>query len=84
MRYYLLTIQYNRNAEAENRTVPKAFDTLNDAEAEFHSQVAKDMRNATLGWSLNMVINSDGGVYLQKKYIAEPLPVETEDDELVK
>lgn len=81
MRYYLVTIQYNREAQAENRTVPKAFDSLNDAEAEFHSQVAKDMKNSILGWSLNMVINDDGGVYLQKKYVAEPLPIEEPTEE---
>ena len=73
MRFYLLTIQYNREAEAENRTAPKAFDSLKDAKAEFHAQVAKDMKNTTLGWSLNMVINSDGGIYEQEKYVADPV-----------
>lgn len=68
MRYYVLSIQYNQEKEAENRSVPKAFDTLGDAIAEFHSQMAKDMNNATLGWSLCMVIDSNGYVVRNEKW----------------
>lgn len=71
MRYYVFSVQYNKEAEAENRTVPKAFDSLNEAIAEFHTQMAKDMKNTTLGWSLCMVINSDGGIHASEKYVAE-------------
>lgn len=70
MRFYVLAIQYNNEKEAENRTAPKAFDTLNDAKREFHSQLSKDMGNVTLGWSLVMIINSDGMVYASEKYVA--------------
>lgn len=77
MRFYVLAIQYNKEKEAENRTAPKAFDTLNDAKKEFHSQLAKDMGNETLGWSLVMIINSDGMVYTSEKYIAD---VETQPE----
>lgn len=71
MRYYLFTVQFNKEAGAENRTVPKAFNSLNEAIAEFHSQLSKDMKNPTLGWSLAMIINSDGGVHMQEKYVAD-------------
>lgn len=70
MKFYLTTIQYNKEAKAENRTVPKKYNSLEGAEADFHEQVAKDMKNATLGGSLNYVTNSEGGVYpnLNKKW----------------
>lgn len=63
MKFYLTTIQYNKEAHAENRTVPRVFETLDNAEQAFHEQVGKDMKNATLGGSLNYVTNSLGGVY---------------------
>lgn len=70
MKFYLITIQYNKEAHAENRSVPKMYETLEQAEADFYEQVGKDMKNAKLGGSLNMVINSEGGVYaeLNKKW----------------
>lgn len=63
MRFYLTSIQFNKEAQAENRTAPKAFDKLEDAVTEFFSQVAKDRKNATLGWSVNYITNEFGGIY---------------------
>jgi len=76
MRFYVLAIQYNKEKQAENRTAPKGFDTLNDAKKEFHTQLSRDMGNATLSWSLVMIINSDGGVHAVEKYqeYVEPEP----------
>lgn len=74
MRFYVLAIQYNKEKEAENRTAPKAYDTLNDAKKEFHSQLSRDMGNETLGWSLVMIINSEGMVYASEKYVANVQP----------
>ena len=71
MKYYVLSIQYNKDAQAENRTVPKAYDTRNDAVKEFHRQLSTDMGNSTLGWSICMVINSAMGVEMQEKYVAD-------------
>ena len=76
MRYYVFAVQYNKDAGAENRTVPKAYDTRNAAIQEFHRQLAQDYANATLGWSICMVINSATGVEVSEKYVAdEPVPV---------
>ncbi len=85
MRYYLTTIQYNKVAEAENRTVPKAFDSLEDAVAEFHAQVGKDMKNETLGWSLNYITNSEGGHYdkYNEKWTREEPQPEPEPEEII-
>lgn len=71
MRYYVLAIQYNVEKEAENRTAPKAFDKREDAIKEYHAQMAKDMGNATLGWSLCMVINSEMGIEAKEKWVRE-------------
>lgn len=78
MRFYVLAIQYNREKEAENRTVPKAYDTKDDAIAEWHSQLAKDMKNDTLGWSLCMVIDVFGNVIAKERWTraVEPTPEE--------
>lgn len=73
MRFYVLAIQYNKEKEAENRTAPKAFDTLNKAKAEYHAQLTKDYNNATLGWSLVMIIDSNGRALPEytEKYVAD-------------
>ncbi len=66
MRFYVLSIQYNRVAGAENRTVPKAYDTKDDAMAEWHRQLSTDMKNETLGWSLCMVVDEFGNTISPK------------------
>lgn len=71
MRYYLITIQYNKDSEAENRPQPKGYDSLDDAVADFHTQVGKDMKNNTLGWSLNIVIDEQGNVFRNERWTAE-------------
>ena len=76
MRYYVLSIQFNKDAQAENRTVPKAYDSRNDAIKEFHNQLSQDMGNPTLDWSICMVINSAMGVEMQEKYVADVVDVE--------
>lgn len=68
MRYYLITIQYNAEAKAENRTVPKAFDSMEEAIAEFHAQMGRDMKNTTLGWALSLIVDSNGGIVRNEKW----------------
>lgn len=76
MRYYVVSIQYNKQAHAENRTAPKGFDDLNQAIREFHFQLAQDMNNPIIGWSICMVFDSDGYVKMSEKYIATEQEVE--------
>lgn len=68
-RYYVLSIQYNKEKGQENRTAPKGYDTIDDAIAEFHTQLSKDMKNETLGWSLCMVIDNNGAVLRDEKWV---------------
>lgn len=74
MRYYLVSIQYNKEAKAENRTVPKAFDSRDEAIAEFHKQMGNDMKNATLGWALSIVFDSNCGIVKEEKWVEEVKP----------
>lgn len=71
MRFYVFSVQYNAEAGSENRTVPKAFDTRNEAIKEFHRQLSVDMGNTKLSWSICMVINSAMGVEAEEKYVAD-------------
>ena len=81
MRYYVFAVQYNKDAGAENRTVPKAYDSRNAALQEFHRQLAQDYANTTLGWSICMVINSAMGVEAEEKYVADdPTPTPSTEE----
>lgn len=68
MRFYVVAIQYNRVAEAENRTAPKAYNTKDEAIAEWHRQLAGDMKNDSLGWSLCMVIDMFGNIIAKERW----------------
>lgn len=79
MRYYLVSIQYNKEAKAENRTVPKAFDSRDEAIAEFHKQMGNDMKNVTLGWALSIVFDSNCGIVKEEKWVEEVQPTVAEE-----
>lgn len=81
MRYYLLTVQHNKAADAENRSVPRAFDDRHSAVAAYHAQIASDMNNTTLDWSINMLINSSMGVEMSEKWTAEEPAAEPTEEE---
>lgn len=74
MRYYVIAIQHNKEAQAENRTVPKAYDTRNEAIREFHRQLSTDMNNSTLDWSLCMVVNSEQGIEASERWDEDVTP----------
>lgn len=68
MRYYVTSIQHNKEADAENRSVPFAFDDYNSALQKFHSQLGADMNNTTLDWSVVIVWDSEGGIIRSEKW----------------
>lgn len=80
MRYYLVTIQHNKVVNAENRTVPKAFDTIDEAVAEFHTSIGKDMKNGTLDWALGIVFDSNTNIIRKEKWedLTEEIPEDAE------
>ena len=71
MKYYVLSIQCNKETKNENRSAPKSFNSRNDAIKEFYRQLSSDMGNAMIGWSICMLINSAMGVEMSEKYIAD-------------
>ena len=70
LKFYLDSVQYNKVEKAENRSQTKMFPTKPEVEAEFYSQVGKDMKNASLGGSVTIVYDSEGHKYddLTKKW----------------
>lgn len=72
MRFYVFSVQHNAEKNSENRSVPKAYNTRNEAIAEFHRELAADMGNATLDWSLVMVINSAMGIEAKERWDRTP------------
>ena len=77
MRYYVVSVQHNKEKYAENRSVPKAFDTELQARQAFHAQLGDDMSNTTLDWSVCMIFTDIGSVIASEIWEApesEPVP----------
>ena len=77
MRYYVVSIQHNKEKDAENRSVPKAFDTELQARQAFHAQLGDDMSNTALDWSVCMIFTDIGSVIASERWEApesEPVP----------
>lgn len=84
MRFYVHAIQFNKEAQAENRTVPKACDTLNEALTAYHDQLTRDHKNKTLGWSMVWITSSISAKPIkEEEYVADPDPVEIPAEETV-
>lgn len=77
MRYYVVSVQHNKEKDAENRSVPKAFDTELQARQAFHEQLGSDMSNTTLDWSVCMIFTDIGSVIASERWeapVPEPAP----------
>ncbi len=77
-RFYVVFIQHNKEVDAENRTVPLAFDDLKSAYQKYYEQFGKDMKNSTLDWSVGYILDNFGNK-IESKYWTdieeEPEPV---------
>ena len=87
MRYYVVSVQHNKEKDAENRSVPRAFDTELQARQAFHAQLGSDMGNAVLDWSVCMIFTDIGSVIASERWEApeptpEPTPETTEAEEV--
>lgn len=80
MRYYVIAIQHNKDSNAENRSVPKAYDDKLTARQEFHRQLGVDMNNTTLDWGIVSILNSDDYLEATEKWEA-PVLTETITEE---
>lgn len=70
MRYYVVSVQHNKEKDEENRSVPKAFDTELQARQAFHAQLGSDMSNVTLDWSVCMIFTDIGSVIASERWEA--------------
>lgn len=78
MRYYVVSVQHNKEKDAENRSVPKAFDTELQARQAFHAQLGDDMSNTTLDWSVCMIFTDIGSVIASERWeVPDPTPEPT-------
>lgn len=81
MRFYVHSIQYNKIAQAENRSVPKAFDTLNEAKTAYHDQLARDHKNETLSWSMVWITSDVSAKPIKEEKYEEDVKPEVIVDE---
>lgn len=77
MRYYVTSIEYNENTQAENRTQPKAYNTLDEAKKEFHHILSQNICGATIGWC-NVILWDQYGNVLIRDYWQKPQSVSEE------
>ena len=68
MRYYVVSVQHNKEKDTENRSVPKAFDTELQARQAFHAQLGSDMSNVALDWSVCMIFTDIGSVIASERW----------------
>lgn len=81
-RYYVVFIQHNKEVNAENRTVPSGFDDLKSAQQKYYEQLGKDMKNATLDWSVGFILDSYGNICESRYWtdiVEEPEPEPAEE-----
>lgn len=71
MRYYVTSIQFNKEKQSENRSVPFAFDSLNEAKQKFHEILGSDMKNATLSWSVVVLFDDLGNMIMSERWTEE-------------
>lgn len=62
MRYYLVRIAYNKQAQAEDRPQPTAYNTWDEALKAFHSFMTQNILGSTIGWCMAMITTPYGTV----------------------
>ena len=70
MRYYVVSVQHNKEKDTEKRSVPKTFDTELQARQAFHAQLGSDMSNVALDWSVCMIFTDIGSVIASERWEA--------------
>lgn len=72
MKYYLIFIM--NLADGKEDKAVYAYNSLDEARANFHKQLGGWMQKDNVEHILAMVINSDGGVYCSETY-TKPAPI---------
>lgn len=66
-RFYVTSIEFNKQAQAENRTVPFSFASIDEAKKKFYTILGQDIGNASLSWC-NVILWDDRGDMLLHEY----------------
>lgn len=65
-RYYVTSVEFNTEAKAENRSIPKSFDKIDLAKKEFYSRLGNDIGNEKLGWCHVILWNKYGEILMRE------------------
>lgn len=66
-RFYVTSIEYNKQAKAENRSQPFSFGNIDEAKKKFYQTLANDINNATLSWC-NVILWDNYGNLILREY----------------
>ena len=70
-RYYVMSVEYSIPAQAENRTQPRAYDSLNEAVARLHEVMRNDMINSDLAWAVCYILDNFGNTLRHEEYVKD-------------
>ena len=88
-RFYVMTVEFSKASQSENRTQPKGFNSLNEAKASLYRTMSDDIRNENVAWAVGYLNDNFGNTIMHLEYIQdhyldpdqEPEPVEPETPE---
>ncbi len=70
-RYYVMSVEYSISAQAENRSQPRGYDSLNDAIARWHEVMRDDMRNENIAWAVCYILDNFGMMIRHDEYVKD-------------
>lgn len=79
-RFYVTSVEYNKQAQAENRTVPFAFNTIDEAKKKFYTVLGQNIGNASLSWC-NVILWDNYGNLILREYWHEQEAVVTPEEQ---
>lgn len=74
-RYYVTSVEFNKVAQAENRSVPSAFDSLDKAKAKFYTTLANNINNNTISDAVVIMFDSNGNKVMSEHWHEEETEV---------
>ena len=65
-RFYVTSIEYNKQVQAENRTTPFSFATIDEAKKKFYTVLGQNIGNPSLAWCNVILWDSFGNMILHE------------------
>lgn len=79
-KFYVTSVEFNKQAQAENRTVPFSFSNIDDAKKKFYTILGSDIGNPTLSWC-NVILWDNYGNLILREYWHEQEAVVTPEEQ---